>query len=136
VVKKRFEGPAQTYRNDNTNRGIKDDRPRPNSVKEKRKSSADPNAWRARYSGQSGGIARQVPVSGVSQKQIPTESNEKLGQKQGDEDATNEPSQSEISNDEEILETESEWVQAEDPDTGEYFFWNESTGEMRMDVPF
>lgn len=138
VVKKRFEGPAQTYRDDSTtrNRSIKDDRPRPNSAKEKRKSSADPNAWRARYSGQSGGIARRVPVSGVSRKQIPTESNEKLGQKQGDEDATNEPSQSEISNDEEILETESEWVQAEDPDTGEYFFWNESTGEMRMDVPF
>ena len=138
VVKKRFEGPAQTYRDDSTtrNRSIKDDRPRPNSAKEKRKSSADPNAWRARYSGQSGGIARQVPVSGVSRKQIPTESNEKLGQKQGDEDATNEPSQSETSNDEEILETESEWVQAEDPDTGEYFFWNESTGEMRMDVPF
>ena len=138
VVKKRFEGPAQTYRDDSTtrNRSIKDDRPRPNSAKEKRKSSADPNAWRARYSGQSGGIARRVPVSGVSRKQIPTGSNEKLGQKQGDEDATNEPSQSEISNDEEILETESEWVQAEDPDTGEYFFWNESTGEMRMDVPF
>ena len=23
-----------------------------------------------------------------------------------------------------------------DPDTGEFFFWNELTGEMRMDVPF
>jgi len=136
VVKKRFEGPAQTYRDDNTIRSTKDDRPQPNSVKEKRKSSADPNAWRARYSGQSGGIARQVPVSGVSEKRMPTESNKKSGQTQDNEDAANEPTQGEISNDEEVLETESEWVQAEDPDTGEFFFWNESTGEMRMDVPF
>ena len=85
VVKKRFEGPAQTYRDETTNRSTKDHRPQPNSGKEKRKSATDPNAWRARYSGQSGGIARHVGVSGVSEIRMPTESNKKSGHTQDDE---------------------------------------------------
>jgi hypothetical protein len=31
------------------------------------------------------------------------------------------------------IEGENGWVQAEDPDTGEVFYWNEETGEMRYD---
>ena len=136
VLKKRSEGPAQTYRDGNTKRNSKSDAPQQNSKTDKRSSSVDPGAWRARYSGQSGGSMRQVPVSGVSEKRTPIEPKAKQDPDVKDfaDSSTDEES---LDSEEDTVETiESEWVQAEDPDTGEFFFWNESTGEMRMDVPF
>ena len=81
---------------------------------------------------------RQVPVSGVSQKRLSNEATDGAKQDSGAEDfAKNSTVDESLDNEEDAVESiESEWVQVEDPDTGEFFFWNESTGEMRMDVPF
>ena len=82
---------------------------------------------------------RQVPVSGVSEKRLSNESNDKAKQDSDvvEDFAENSTGDESVDNEEDAVETiESEWVQVEDPDTGEFFFWNESTGEMRMDVPF
>ena len=138
MVKKQVEGPAQTYRDGNTRQNLKGDIPQQNAAKDKRLSSVDPSAWRARYSGQSGGSMRQVPVSGVSQKRLSNEATDGAKQDSGAEDfAKNSTVDESLDNEEDAVESiESEWVQVEDPDTGEVFFWNESTGEMRMDVPF
>lgn len=138
VVKKQVKGPAQTYRDDNNMRNSKGDAPQQNTPKDKRASSLDPSAWRARYSGQPGGSMRQVPVSGVSQKRLSNEATDDAKQDSDVKDLVgNSVGDESVGIEEDTVETlESEWVQAEDPDTGEYFFWNESTGEMRMDVPF
>ena len=136
VVKKREDGLAQSFRDGNTKRKSKSDAPKQISTKDKRSLSVDPSAWRARYSGQPGGSTRQVPVSGVSEKRTPIEPKAKQVSDVKDfaESSTDEES---LNSEEDTVETiESEWVQVEDPDTGEFFFWNESTGEMRMDVPF
>ena len=82
---------------------------------------------------------RQVPVSGVSQKRLSNESRSNNAKQDSDtkDSVENSAEGKNIDNEEDRVETEeSEWVQVEDPDTGEFFFWNESTGEMRMDVPF
>ena len=138
VVKKPIEGPAQTFRDGNTKRNVKSDAPQQNSTKDKRSSSVDPSAWRARYSGQPAGRTRQVPVSRVSQKQLSNESSNNAKQNSDTKDSVGNSAQGKsIDNEEDAVEAmESEWVQVEDPDTGDFFFWNESTGEMRMDVPF
>ena len=138
VVKKRAEGPAQTFREGNAMQTLKGDAPQGNPPKQKRTSSIDPSAWRARYSSQPGGSMRQVPVSGVSQKRMSNEATEEAKQVSDVEEfAENAAADESVDTEEDTVETvESEWVQVEDPDTGEFFFWNESTGEMRMDVPF
>jgi len=136
VVKKRIDRPAQTYRDDSARQNATDDAPRRNSAKDNRPSSIDPSEWRARYSTQPGGASRQAPVSGVSQKRMVTESNGVSKQVQDVEGLAGNSGRYEKDDTEKDKETiESDWVQVEDPDTGEYFFWNELTGEMRTDVP-
>lgn len=137
VVKKRIERPGQTFRDDNIKRNSKG-APQQNAPKDKRTSSIDPSAWRARYSVQPGGSMRQVPVSGVSQKRLPNEATYEAKQDSDNKDSVgNSADDKSVDIEEDAVETiETEWVQVEDPDTGDFFFWNESTGEMRMDVPF
>ena len=81
---------------------------------------------------------RQVPVSGVSQKRLPNEATYEAKQDSDTKDSVgNSADDKSVDIEEDAVETiETEWVQVEDPDTGDFFFWNESTGEMRMDVPF